>query len=154
MIIVKPDFYDSFSCLAGSCPDSCCQEWEVALDDASVACYQSLPGPLGDKLRQVIRQEDGLYLMTIENARCPMWRQDGLCMIQAQYGHDALCQTCRDFPRLQHEYEGFTERDLELSCPEAARLIFFADAAVVTEGQRSETGDEMLEILRQSREMA
>lgn len=149
-----PQYYKAFSCVAGACPDSCCQEWEVALDEQSVARYKSLPGPLGDKLRQVIRQEDGLYLMTIENARCPMWRQDGLCMIQAQYGHDALCRTCRDFPRLQHEYEGFTERDLELSCPEAARLIFFGDGTVVTEGEQEQTGDEILEILLQSRQVA
>lgn len=38
-------------------------------------------------------------------------------------GEQALCHVCRTFPRLTHEYEGFTEHALELSCPEAARLI-------------------------------
>ena len=52
-----------------------------------------------------------------------MWRQDGLCRIQAELGEQALCHVCRTFPRLTHEYEGFTEHALELSCPEAARLI-------------------------------
>jgi lysine-N-methylase len=61
--------------------------------------------------------------MAIEAGRCPMWRQDGLCQIQAELGHDALCKTCREFPRLRHDYGNFTELGLELSCPEAARLI-------------------------------
>ena len=55
-----------------------------------------------------------------------MWRQDGLCRIHAELGHDALCRTCREFPRLHHEYGDFVELGLELSCPEAARLIFTA----------------------------
>jgi lysine-N-methylase len=70
--------------------------------------------------------------MEIEDGRCPMWRQDGLCRIQAELGHGALCQTCRDFPRLRHEYGNFMERGLELSCPEAARLILNSDATLVT----------------------
>ena len=52
-----------------------------------------------------------------------MWRQDGLCQIQAELGHNALCQVCREFPRLRHDYGDFVEYGLELSCPEAARLI-------------------------------
>ena len=52
-----------------------------------------------------------------------MWRKDGLCRIQAELGHDALCETCREFPRLRHDFGDFIELGLELSCPEAARLI-------------------------------
>lgn len=75
-------------------------------------------------------------------------------MLQAEYGHDVLCETCRDFPRLRHEYEGFTERDLELSCPEAARLILFGNEASVTEGQIDGIQDETLDILLKSRLVA
>lgn len=122
----KPAYFDRFSCLAGDCPDSCCQQWEVAVDEDSAAYYRTLPGQLGQDLRQALRQEDGLTLMTIVQGRCPMWRQDGLCRIQAQLGEQALCQTCREFPRLTHDYGDFVERGLELSCPEAARLILSA----------------------------
>ena len=66
-------------------------------------------------------------VMTIENGCCPMWRTDGLCRIQAELGHDALCKTCREFPRLRHDYGHFVELGLELSCPEAARLILTSD---------------------------
>ena len=32
MRITKPDYFDRFRCLAGSCPDSCCKEWEVQVE--------------------------------------------------------------------------------------------------------------------------
>ena len=123
MQIRKPCYFDQFTCLAAACPDSCCQEWDVLIDAASAARYRALSGDLGHRLRQVLKEEDGEVYMTIENGRCPMWRQDGLCRIQSELGHDALCKTCRDFPRLTHDYGVFTELGLELSCPEAARLI-------------------------------
>ncbi len=134
METVKPSFYDAFRCLAGSCPDSCCHEWEVDVDENTAEMYWSLPSPLGDKLRRVLRKEEGTYAMTIENRRCPMWRQDGLCEIQAQLGHDALCRTCQAFPRLRHDYGAYVELGLELSCPEAARLIF-ADYTLISQTQ-------------------
>ena len=139
MIIRKSSYFDTFRCIASACPDSCCKEWAVQVDDASAAYYRSLPGPLGDRLRQVLAEEDGCTVMTIQDGRCPMWRQDGLCRIQAELGEPALCDTCRDFPRLRHDYGDFIEYGLELSCPEAARLILSADPSpAVTEAVQAE----------------
>ena len=115
-----PDYYSRFQCIAGRCPDSCCKEWAVDVDADTADYYRGLSGALGDRLREVLTSDN---TMTITGGRCPMWRQDGLCRIHAELGHDALCRTCRDFPRIRHEYEDFTELGLELSCPEAARLI-------------------------------
>lgn len=120
---IKPSYFDSFHCIAGACPDSCCKEWDIQVDEQSAAFYRSLPGALGVRLRQVLRTENGETIMSIESGRCPMWREDGLCRIQAELGEAALCETCRDFPRLTHDYGDFQELGLELSCPEAARLI-------------------------------
>lgn len=123
MLITKPDYFDRFRCAAGKCPDSCCKEWEVQVDTAAAEYYRALPGSLGDRLRDLLRTEDGKTFMTIQDGRCPMWRADGLCRIQAELGEDALCKTCREFPRLTHDYGDFMELGLELSCPEAAKLI-------------------------------
>ena len=123
MKLIKPDYFDSFRCIASACPDSCCKEWDVAVDPEKAAFYRNLPGALGDRLRQVLYNEDGETYMAIENRRCPMWREDGLCRIQAELGEAALCKTCREFPRLSHDYGDFVEMGLELSCPEAARII-------------------------------
>ncbi len=125
MLLRYPAYYKQFRCIASDCPDSCCKEWDVLVDEGSAARYAALPGALGDDLRALLRQdEDGDWYFPILDGRCPMWRQDGLCRIQAQEGHDALCQTCRDFPRICHDYGDFAEQQLALSCPEAARLIF------------------------------
>lgn len=123
MEVFYPKYYDKFVCIAGACPDSCCKEWSVDVDSEAAAFYRNLPGPLGDRLRAVLQDTEDGTVMEIENGRCPMWRDDGLCRIQAELGHDALCKVCREFPRLTHDYGNFTERGLELSCPEAARLI-------------------------------
>jgi lysine-N-methylase len=86
-----------------------------------------------------------------------MWRQDGLCRIQAELGHDALCQVCRDFPRLRHDYGDFVEYGLELSCPEAARLILTQPYTYVHEthpgGEAPEYDAEAMSVLRKSRDI-
>lgn len=128
-----PEYYKMFRCIASACPDSCCKEWEVDVDDAAASFYRNLEGPLGQRLRQVLKDTEDGTVMTIENGRCPMWQQDGLCRIQAELGHDALCQVCREFPRLRHDYGDFMEYGLELSCPEAARLILSQPSALVSE---------------------
>ena len=132
MKIIKPDYYDRFRCLAGSCPDSCCREWEVQVDSDAAAFYRQLPGALGQDLRRCLRDENEETYMTISDGRCPMWQADGLCRIQVELGEKALCKTCREFPRLTHDYGDFVELGLELSCPEAARLILNEPAALIT----------------------
>lgn len=130
MDIRYPNYYNKFSCIAAACPDSCCKEWEVDVDPEAAAFYRALPGEFGENIRAVLRDgENGWASMSITaDRRCPMWRTDGLCAIQAELGHEALCHTCRDFPRLRHDYGDFVELGLELSCPEAARLILDSPA--------------------------
>lgn len=158
MKLYFPQYYHQFRCIAAACPDSCCQGWAVDVDDISAAYYRSLPGVLGERLRAVLRDDgDGAY-MEIENGRCPMWRQDGLCRIQAELGHDALCHVCRTFPRLRHDYGDFVELGLELSCPEAARLIFTAPADLCCQeadgGEEPDYEPEIMDILLRSRREA
>ena len=157
MKLTKPSYFDAFRCIASLCPDSCCKEWDVQVDEEKAALYRTLPGDLGDRLREVLRDEAGETVMTIIDGRCPMWRQDGLCRIQAELGEDALCKTCREFPRLTHDYGDFVEMGLELSCPEAARIILSCPdpAAVTTEipgGEEPEYDAEAMEVLLRTRE--
>lgn len=150
-------YFEDFSCIASACPDSCCKEWSVDVDAASAAFYRELTGPLGNRLRQVLQDTDDGTIMEIENGRCPMWRQDGLCRIQAELGHDALCKVCQEFPRLRHDYGSFVELGLELSCPEAARLILSGERQDWVVSGSKETSNveydrEIMEILLRSRE--
>lgn len=157
MEVFYPSYYKSFACIAAACPDSCCKEWEVDVDDISAARYRGLTGPLGDALRRVLKDTEDGTVMTIHNGRCPMWREDGLCRIQAELGHEALCKTCQEFPRLRHDYGSFVELGLELSCPEAARLILTQQATWEKENVAGDgTADyeeEVMQVLRRSREV-
>ena len=159
MLISKSAYFDRFRCIAGACPDSCCKEWDVQVDPDAAAFYRSLSGPLGDRLREVLRDEDDQTVMVITDGRCPMWRQDGLCRIQAELGEGALCKTCREFPRLTHNYGDFIERGLELSCPEAARIILEAPSAPmileeIASDASAEYDEEAMTVLKQTRQTA
>ena len=156
MEVFYPAYYEKFSCIASRCPDSCCAGWCVDVDRQAAAFYRALPGQLGDRLRQVLTDTDDGTIMEIENGRCPMWRDDGLCRIHAELGHEALCKVCREFPRLRHDYGDFVELGLELSCPEAARLILSgADQNTVSKtvpgGEAPEYDEEVMATLRRTR---
>jgi len=156
MEVFYPKYYESFACIAAACPDSCCKEWSVDVDSDAAAFYRQLPGDLGDRLRAVLQDTKGGTIMAIENGRCPMWRTDGLCRIQAELGHDALCKVCREFPRLTHGYGDFTELGLELSCPEAARIILSGAgremlSRIVPGGEEPEYDRSAMAILKRTR---
>lgn len=131
----------------------------MLVDPEKAAFYRSLSGDLGDRLRQVLKDEDDETYMMIEDRRCPMWRADGLCRIQSELGEEALCKTCWDFPRLTHDYGDFIEYGLELSCPEAARIILnTAEPTYLTQkvpgGEAPEYDAADMEILLRSRQTA
>ena len=161
MQIRYPEYYKTFSCVASACPDSCCHQWEVDVDPAAADYYRHLPGALGDRLRAVLKDgEDGWASMTLtEDRRCPMWRQDGLCRIQAELGHEALCGTCQDFPRISHDHGDFMELGLEMSCPEAAQIILSNPryqwiTEEVPGGEEPEYEEQSMEVSRISRQKA
>ena len=157
MKIRYPKYYNDFACIASACSDSCCKEWEVLVDEETAAQYREMEGPLGQDLRRFLyADEEGDWYLRITDGRCPMWRQDGLCRIQAERGHEALCQTCRDFPRLRHDYGDFVELGLEMSCPEAARILFAEASEWVEEtlpgGEMPEYDAADMQIMLQTRE--
>lgn len=158
MVIRQPEYYDAFHCLAGKCPDSCCKEWAVAVDGESLAKYRELPGALGNAVRQALLEEDGEVVLFPQGGQCPLQQRDGLCRIHKELGECGLCQVCREYPRLRHDYGTFLELGLELSCPEAARLILADTGRVFTReapgGEKPDYDKEMMELLLESREYA
>ncbi len=158
MILRYPHYFESFRCIAAACPDSCCQEWDVLVDEASAEKYRALEGPLGEAIREKLCvDENGQAYFAITDRRCPMWQADGLCRIQAALSHDALCQTCRDFPRITHDFGDFQEKGLALSCPEAARLIFESPSdwkeIRVDGGEKGDYDTQDMELLLREREV-
>ena len=44
MLTRVPDYYEAFHCLAGACPHTCCEKWEVVVDEETARRYQETPG--------------------------------------------------------------------------------------------------------------
>jgi len=132
MKLYYPDFYREFRCLAGACPDSCCRQgWQIVLDDTHKAFYSTLPGELGQRVRDAMtKNEEGETVLRMEQGVCTLLEADGLCPIAAEIGEEGLCHICHTHPRFIEEYGGTREYHLSLSCPEAARLGLKREAPI------------------------
>ena len=123
------DYTDDFACLAGSCPDTCCKDWEIILDGDSIRRYLAMPGALGEQVRAaMMKNAEGETMWHLTDGHCALLRTDGLCPIQCAYDGGALCRTCRTHPRFIEEYGAVQELTLALSCPAAARLLLTHEA--------------------------
>lgn len=123
MVITVPDYFEDFHCLAGSCPDTCCGQWEIVVDDAAKARYLSVEGDLGRRIRAALTTRNGEDCMVLKNGKCPLLTEDGLCAIVLEKGEDFLSQICHTHPRFTEIYGNLQETMLSISCPEAARLL-------------------------------
>ena len=131
MKIYEPDYASRFHCLAGACPDTCCKDWEIILDEETLKKYRALPGAFGVEVRAALTvDEEGGTMFCLTDGHCPLVSADGLCRIQLAYGEDALCKTCRAHPRFWEEYGAAKELTLSISCPAAAKLLLTHDGPV------------------------
>lgn len=124
MLLRVPEYYHRFVCLAGDCPHSCCEKWEVVIDEPHACRYAEVPGPLGKKLRAALQQdEDGDFCFRLHGGRCPFLNDRDLCDIHLQLGEEATSVTCQEHPRFTEDYGPFREVTLSASCPAANALL-------------------------------
>lgn len=123
MIYVIPSCFESFSCIASQCPDTCCRGWEVDLDQDILSFYSTMPGSLGEEIRGKIHTEEGYTFFQMDQGRCPFLNEKNLCRLILEAGEHCLSTTCREHPRFWEEYGDRQETCLAISCPEAARLL-------------------------------
>lgn len=122
-----PAFYRDFACIAGACPDSCCQGWEVDADAASMNFYRTLPpSEIRERIFSVLDKDE--YGNTIfrlaKQKRCPFLNADNLCDMHIAIGGEHTPYTCRTFPRFINDFGGLREMGLSFSCPVAAEMMF------------------------------
>jgi len=123
MRYTKPHFYDQFECIADRCPDTCCAGWQIVIDEDSLEKYEQVEGPFGNRLANSIDWEEGTFLQYERERRCAFLNEQNFCDIYTELDPDALCDTCRMYPRHVEMYDGLREASLSLSCPEAARIM-------------------------------
>ncbi len=121
MQITRPTFYREFSCIAGTCPDTCCAGWQIMIDEKSLQKYHKFNGAFRNRLHNDIDWKEQSFRQY--GRRCAFLNEENLCDIYSEAGKDMLCDTCRKYPRHIEEFEGLREYSLSLSCPEAARIF-------------------------------
>ena len=134
MIIIAPKYYKNFKCIAGECPDSCCQGWEVDADEESLAYYKTLSPELEIKQRidSVLDKDefDNVIFRLAPKKRCPFLNGENLCDMHIAIGGEHTPITCRNFPRFIYDFGGTREIGISFSCPVAADLIYHSEKSL------------------------
>ena len=109
-----------------------CIGWDVEIDKKTYQKYQNVKEKeLSQLFRNSIYKNPDSYDHNVDYAivelaksnRCPFLNEKHLCKIQAKLGHDYLSNVCATYPRYANEINGIVEYSINISCPEAARLI-------------------------------
>lgn len=128
MKIVKPTFYKNFKCIAGDCPDSCCQGWEVDADSDSLKYYKTLDNSLEIKKRidSVLSKDefDNTIFTLAPKKRCPFLNDENLCDMHIAIGGEHTPYTCRTFPRFIYDFGATREIGISFSCPVASDMMY------------------------------
>ena len=124
---IRPDYYDSFKCIAEKCQNNCCIGWEIDIDDETLEKYKAHTGALGEKLKVCVSEEPCAHFILGKNERCPFLNDKNLCELIIEGGEEFLCQICDDHPRFYNDVYGITEKGVGLSCEAAAKLILTKD---------------------------
>ncbi len=155
--LFTPSYFDSFHCLMGSCPDSCCRAgWEIPIDDETISKLRAYPSLEIDRNIRIGSDGDTV-LRTDCNGVCPYLTDDGLCDMYMKSG--MMGDVCLKHPRFYEEYYigdeiAFTEAGLSVSCPEAARIVLSATKSDYDSLSDRQTDDELLNFLIAAREKA
>ena len=128
MKIVKPTFYKNFKCIAGDCPDSCCQGLEVDADSDSLEYYKTLDNSLEIKKRidSVLSKDefDNTIFTLAPKKRCPFLNDENLCDMHIAIGGEHTPYTCRTFPRFIYDFGATREIGISFSCPVASDIMY------------------------------
>ena len=121
MLVIRPDYYKEFQCIAGDCPATCCAGWEIEIDARSMKRYKNMKGSFANRMLTSINQKEQCFHQYKD--RCVFLNDENLCDLYADVGKDYLCKTCKTYPRHIEEYSSITEISLAISCPEVANLL-------------------------------
>ena len=126
MILRTPSFYKDFKCIAGACPDSCCQGWEVDADEQSLEYYKNLTGDIRKKIDSVLDKDEfgNTIFKLADKKRCPFLNHENLCDMHIAIGGEHTPYTCRMFPRFINDFGGTREMGVSFSCPVASDMMW------------------------------
>jgi lysine-N-methylase len=126
---LQPRSYHAFRCIGADCEDTCCVGWIVNVDKPTYQAYQDCDDPdLGPRFHQLVTintdaaSDDNYARIQLNGPSCP-FLEEGWCAIQKKLGAEYLSIMCAAYPRVMNVVDDVLQRSLDLSCPEAARIV-------------------------------
>lgn len=130
--MIKPDFFDRFSCKGAGCGYTCCQGWGITMSKdeyrktRNLLEGQGLYGGLRVFKKLPPEQRSKYTEMAIsldENGFCPFLSEDKLCDLQCRFGPGILSNTCSVYPRDWNRYMDQVQCGMSLGCEKVLELL-------------------------------
>ena len=116
-------YISEFSCLASACPDTCCANWQICIDEDTAREYLNDGGEVGNVARENMRGKINNAHLCLNNKRCPYLTKDNLCRVIELKGERALSTVCAMHPRFIHPLFEDDFEFLSLSCPRVSKMF-------------------------------
>ncbi|ELC8441124.1 flagellin lysine-N-methylase [Clostridium perfringens] len=125
--ILKITNYDKFKCIADKCKFTCCEGWDINVDNDTYDKWKRDKKDSEYLLNNVkIKKcnENTEYFINKETYEaCAFLDRQGLCGIVKSHGEEYLSLTCHTFPRIENIFEGKKELSLSCACPEVVEIL-------------------------------
>lgn len=125
--ILKITNYDKFKCIADKCKFTCCEGWDINVDNDT---YDKWKRDKKDseyllnnvKIKKCNEKTEYFINKEIYEA-CAFLDGQGLCNIVKSHGEEYLSLTCHTFPRIENIFEDKKELSLSCACPEVVEIL-------------------------------
>lgn len=129
--VLQADVLSRFTCLGDKCEDTCCQNWSMQVDDATLRRYRESAPQLLDAVEP---STDAPWIMRkdVATGMC-VKLEGGLCGIHKQYGDRFLSDACHFYPRVTRSLGEYTLMTATMSCPEIVRQMLASPSPCATQ---------------------
>lgn len=140
--------YNDFKCIANKCKFTCCEGWDIDIDNDTYEKWKKDEKDStyllnGVKTKECNGKEE--YFINKETfEKCPFLDGEGLCNIVKSHGEGYLSKTCHSFPRINNNFEHKRELSLSCACPEVVEILDKINENIGMESENNNNEEESL----------
>lgn len=127
----QPDYYQSFRCMGGKCPNTCCARWSIdwSIDEIEKLKAEDCSPELRKLIEENFIEKENCETMkkvklTDDTHECPFLTEDRMCRIQRELGEEYLSYTCTIYPRTSFYCNDVIHRACSSSCYEVIKTLY------------------------------
>ncbi len=146
--VLKISGYNDFKCIANKCKFTCCEGWDIDIDNNTYEKWKKDKKDSTYLLNGVKTKEcNGKkeYFINKEiSEKCPFLDGEGLCNIVKSHGEGYLSKTCHSFPRINNNFGYKRELSLSCACPEVIEMLDKMKLKILMEPECRNNKEELL----------